>query len=121
MAELIATGRTPALLEPFRLDRFARDHADGRPGLDGDALMLRARRAPTAAIRPIEEFAFGGELPHRARTGSPIRWQRDVDYVWMHDNVEGRDDASAGSTQAGCRRWLTIDRNTSLSGIVPTE
>ncbi len=25
MAELIATGRTPTLLEPFRLDRFARD------------------------------------------------------------------------------------------------
>jgi sarcosine oxidase subunit beta len=26
MAELIATGRTPSLIEPFRLDRFARDH-----------------------------------------------------------------------------------------------
>ena len=26
MAELIATGRAPALIEPFRLDRFARDH-----------------------------------------------------------------------------------------------
>jgi sarcosine oxidase subunit beta len=26
MAELIATGRTPPLIEPFRLDRFARDH-----------------------------------------------------------------------------------------------
>jgi sarcosine oxidase subunit beta len=26
MAELIATARTPALIEPFRLDRFARDH-----------------------------------------------------------------------------------------------
>ncbi len=35
MAELIATGRTPALLEPFRLDRFASDHTMADPGSAG--------------------------------------------------------------------------------------
>ncbi len=35
MAELIATGRTPALLEPFRLDRFAADHAMADQGSTG--------------------------------------------------------------------------------------
>ena len=35
MAELISTGRTPALLEPFRLDRFARDHTMADPGSTG--------------------------------------------------------------------------------------
>lgn len=35
MAELIATGRTPALLEPFRLDRFARDDTMADPGSTG--------------------------------------------------------------------------------------
>ena len=27
MAELIATGKTPELIAPFSLDRFAKDHA----------------------------------------------------------------------------------------------
>lgn len=35
MAELIATGRTPALIEPFRLDRFASDHTMADPGSAG--------------------------------------------------------------------------------------
>lgn len=35
MAELIATGRTPPLIEPFRLDRFARDHVLGDQGSAG--------------------------------------------------------------------------------------
>ncbi len=35
MAQLIATGRTPPLLEPFSLDRFARDHTMADPGSTG--------------------------------------------------------------------------------------
>lgn len=35
MAELIATGRTPALLEPFRLERFAADQAMADQGSTG--------------------------------------------------------------------------------------
>ena len=35
MAELIATGRSPALLEPFGLDRFARDDTMADPGSTG--------------------------------------------------------------------------------------
>ncbi|MBA4169666.1 MAG: FAD-dependent oxidoreductase [Chloroflexi bacterium] len=35
MAELIATGRTPALLAPFGLDRFASDHAMADQGSTG--------------------------------------------------------------------------------------
>jgi sarcosine oxidase subunit beta len=35
MAELIATGRTPALIEPFALDRFRRDHAMADQGSAG--------------------------------------------------------------------------------------
>ncbi len=35
MAELIATGRTPALLESLRLDRFAADHAMADQGSTG--------------------------------------------------------------------------------------
>lgn len=35
LAELIATGTTPPLLEPFRLDRFARDHVMADQGSTG--------------------------------------------------------------------------------------
>ncbi|CAN5424233.1 FAD-dependent oxidoreductase [soil metagenome] len=35
MAQLIATGRTPPLLEPFGLDRFASDHTMADPGSTG--------------------------------------------------------------------------------------
>jgi sarcosine oxidase, subunit beta len=35
MAELIATGRTPALIEPFAIDRFRRDHAMADQGSAG--------------------------------------------------------------------------------------
>jgi len=35
MAELIATGKTPELLQPFGLDRFARDHALADQGSTG--------------------------------------------------------------------------------------
>ena len=35
MAELVATGRPPALIAPFALDRFARDHALADQGSTG--------------------------------------------------------------------------------------
>jgi sarcosine oxidase subunit beta len=35
MAELIATGRMPSLIEPFKLDRFARDHVLADQGSTG--------------------------------------------------------------------------------------
>jgi hypothetical protein len=35
MAELIATGRTPDLIAPFGLDRFARDHVLADQGSTG--------------------------------------------------------------------------------------
>ena len=35
MAELIATGRTPSLIKPFGLDRFARDHVLADQGSTG--------------------------------------------------------------------------------------
>ena len=43
---------------------------------------------PTCGERPVTEFRFGGELPH-----VPDRLtddaERNLDYVWMFDNVAG--------------------------------
>jgi sarcosine oxidase subunit beta len=44
MAELIATGRTPALIAPFALDRFARDRTMADRGSAGHSLRRSARR-----------------------------------------------------------------------------
>jgi hypothetical protein len=47
MAELIATGRPPALVAPFALDRFRRDHA-----LADQASAAGRCTSPTVALRP---------------------------------------------------------------------
>jgi len=71
---------------------------------------------PTCGLRPVEEYRFGGEL-----RGIP-EWitdpaERDVDYVWMRDNLEGMT-TERWFHAAGCRRWLTLRRDTSTDTVV---
>jgi len=65
---------------------------------------------PRCGRRPVEEFGFGGEL-----RGVPERMtdpaERDVDYAWMYDNVHGIT-SERWFHRAGCRRWLTLSRDT---------
>ncbi|MGH2465920.1 MAG: sarcosine oxidase subunit delta [Candidatus Limnocylindrales bacterium] len=70
---------------------------------------------PNCGRRPIEEFTFGGERPTVPDRISDLL-ARDVDYAWMHDNVNGAT-SERWFHAAGCRRWLTVHRNTSQSGI----
>ena len=74
-------GRTPDLIAAVRaLDRFAADHADGRPGLGGDALMLtivcptaargRSRSSASAARSRSTGSTSGGATTPRARAAS---------------------------------------------------
>lgn len=60
--------------------------------------------------RSREEFAFGGEMP------TVPDWvtdpaERNVDYVWFYDNVEGTTTERWFHT-AGCHRWTTVLRDT---------
>ncbi|MBA3778247.1 MAG: sarcosine oxidase subunit delta [Chloroflexi bacterium] len=71
---------------------------------------------PTCGRRPVEEYRFGGELrgvPDRIT--DPI--ERDVDYVWMFDNVAGVT-TERWFHQAGCRRWLTVRRDTTTDTVL---
>ena len=71
---------------------------------------------PQCGSRPVEEFAFGGELPTVPdRITDPH--ERDVDYVWMFDNLEGVS-TERWFHQAGCRRWHTVSRNTINDAII---
>ena len=71
---------------------------------------------PICGRRPVEEFAFGGEarsIPERITDPN----ERDVDYAWMLDNLDGLS-TERWFHQAGCRRWLTLRRNTTIDAVV---
>ena len=71
---------------------------------------------PTCGARPVEEYRFGGELPSvPERVTDPDA--RDVDYVWFYDNPDGLT-IERWFHIAGCRRWLTVRRDTHTDVIV---
>jgi len=57
---------------------------------------------PTCGERPISEYRFGGELPH-VPDSITDPGERNVDWVWMHDNIDGIT-AERWFHVAGCRR-----------------
>ena len=67
---------------------------------------------PNCGRRPIDEFSFGGEVRHvPERITDPD--ERDVDLVWMIGNPDGLT-TERWFHAAGCRRWTTIRRDTSI-------
>ncbi len=71
---------------------------------------------PTCGERPITEFRFGGELPQVPDRITDDA-ERNLDWVWMHDNVDGVT-IERWFHAAGCRRWLTLRRDTSTDRVV---
>jgi heterotetrameric sarcosine oxidase delta subunit len=75
------------------------------------ALMIPC---PTCGRRPFTEFVCGGELPEHETAGSeagsdPL--EADFQRVWHRRNVAGPQVERWFHT-AGCRRWVTLTRNT---------
>jgi heterotetrameric sarcosine oxidase delta subunit len=71
---------------------------------------------PVCGRRPIDEFSFGGELPTVPdRITDPA--ERDVDHVWMFDNVAGIT-TERWFHHAGCRRWHTVRRDTITDTVI---
>jgi heterotetrameric sarcosine oxidase delta subunit len=71
---------------------------------------------PTCGERPVSEFRFGGELPH-VPDRITDEGERNLDRVWMQDNVDGVT-TERWFHAAGCRRWLTLRRNTTTDRVV---
>jgi len=71
---------------------------------------------PTCGERPVSEFRFGGELPH-VPDSITDEAERNVDWVWMNDNVDGIT-IERWFHAAGCRRWLTLRRDTRIDRVV---
>ena len=82
----------------------------GRPRLGGDPLMP-SLDCPRCGRRPLDEYVFGGE---RRTTPSTIEDPdaRDFDEVWIFDNPDGVT-TERWFHAFGCRRWLTVRRDTS--------
>jgi heterotetrameric sarcosine oxidase delta subunit len=66
--------------------------------------------------RPLDEFVFGGErrtVPASITDAD----ERDFDEVWIFDNPDG-----IGTERwfhaAGCRRWLTVRRDTTIDHVI---
>jgi heterotetrameric sarcosine oxidase delta subunit len=68
---------------------------------------------PTCGPRPFTEFAFGGEL----RPLEAFDADRDFDRVFLRENAPGLQE-ERWFHLFGCRRWLTVHRDTVTNRIV---
>jgi sarcosine oxidase subunit delta len=67
-------------------------------------------RCPTCGERPFTEFAFGGEL----RDVSSPDAASDFARVYLRENTAGVQE-ERWFHQLGCRRWVTLRRDTSAN------
>lgn len=65
---------------------------------------------PNCGLRPYTEFWYEGELVTRLPDDG-ITDSQEFDRVWLRRNVAGVQDEEWFHF-AGCRRWLTVSRDT---------
>jgi heterotetrameric sarcosine oxidase delta subunit len=71
---------------------------------------------PRCGRRPIEEFVFGGEH-HVVPDAITDPDARNLDEVWMFENPAGPT-TERWFHAAGCRRWLTVRRDTTTDTVI---
>jgi len=74
---------------------------------------------PICGARPVDEYRYGGELPTVPDDVTDPA-ARNVDYVWFFDNIEGLT-TERWFHHGGCRRWLTLQRDTRNDTILTQE
>ncbi len=67
---------------------------------------------PSCGRRPLDEFAFGGERREVPESIDDPD-DRDFDEVWILQNPDG-ETTERWFHGHGCRRWLTVRRDTSI-------
>jgi heterotetrameric sarcosine oxidase delta subunit len=72
---------------------------------------------PNCGSRSYHEYWFGGELRSYNCDDDP-----DADYAstWLRDNVAGSQ-SERWFHHAGCRRWLTIERDTRRNNVMSSR
>jgi heterotetrameric sarcosine oxidase delta subunit len=67
---------------------------------------------PNCGSRPFTEFWCGGEVGDAAPApGAPVDPQADFARIWLRRNATGPQ-TERWFHHAGCRRWLTLSRDT---------
>ncbi len=69
---------------------------------------------PRCGSRPYTEYWFDGEAPPLAAPGDSL--ERDFERVWLKPNVAGVQ-TERWFHYAGCRRHLTVERDTRTNEI----
>jgi sarcosine oxidase subunit delta len=73
---------------------------------------------PNCGLRPIQEFVYG-EIPVIPDSITDPD-ERNLDRAFMHGNPEGRT-VERWFHNFGCRRWLTVRRDTRTDEILSDE
>ena len=77
---------------------------------------MHTLECPRCGRRPLDEFTFGGERrPTADWLTDPD--ERDFDDVWVFENPAGIA-TERWFHAAGCRRWLTVRRDTSVDRVL---
>jgi sarcosine oxidase subunit delta len=71
---------------------------------------------PRCGRRPLDEFVFGGER-RPSNLSIADEDERDFDEVWIFDNPAGLT-TERWFHAAGCRRWLTVRRDTTVDRVL---
>lgn len=71
-------------------------------------------RCPNCGSRPFTDFWFGGELRGMYDPAQPA--EADYQRLWLPENAAGRQ-TERWFHFAGCRRWLTVERDTTTNEV----
>ena len=72
---------------------------------------------PTCGPRSYHEYWFGGEVRERSMSSAD---EADYRAVWLRENAAGLQ-RERWFHYAGCRRWLTLQRDTQDNSIARDE
>ncbi|MEX0833994.1 MAG: sarcosine oxidase subunit delta [Actinomycetota bacterium] len=85
-----------------------RESVPHRPDQSGSAVTLGLEiPCPNCGLRPFTEFSFGGEL----RALESADFDDDFRRVWLPANAAGPQE-ERWFHSFGCRRWMTLRRDT---------
>ena len=71
---------------------------------------------PNCGVRPYGEFWCSGELPEGGHGGFVADPDEDFARIWLKRNVAGSQ-VERWFHHAGCRRWMTVRRDTNTNVI----
>ena len=87
-----------------------------RPERADGVTLMHWLDCPRCGRRPLDEFTFGGERSAVPGTITDPD-ERDFDEVWILQNPDGVT-TERWFHAHGCRRWLTVSRDTSIDVVL---